>query len=118
MKIVRKAERVMSYDSDTCTVYEHPYEPGAPLNTADIILRGRYPENNKVWVRNATVAALVNVTEGQGQLLRPGQVAESITTDESIGIERGELYAFDGHMTLKYVATPVWTPEQAEYVEL
>ena len=118
MRIVQKAERIMSYASDTCTVYEHPYESGAPLNTADIVLRGRYPENDQVWVRNTAVDALVNVIEGQGQLLRPGQAAELITTDESIAIERGEPYAFDGHMVLKYVATPPWTPGQAECVEL
>ena len=122
MKIVQPSERETGFNSETCTVLEHPYEEGAYLSTADITLRGRYPENvhddKEMWVRNTAVDALINVTKGRGEVLRPGEPAERISADGSVTIPRGEWYALSGHMTLKYVSSPPWTSEQAKYEEL
>lgn len=122
MKIVQPGEREVSFNTESCTVHEHPYETGAYLNTADITLRGRYPENThddkQMWVRNTAVDALINVTKGRGEVLRPGEPAEPVGAESSVSIRRGEWYALSGHMALKYVSAPPWTPEQAEYDEL
>lgn len=122
MKIVQPSERKISFNTETCTVHEHPYDTGAYLNTADITLRGRYPENvhedKEMWVRNTAVDALINVTKGRGEVLRPGESAEPVCADGSVTIPRGEWYALSGHMTLKYIASPPWTSGQAEYDEL
>jgi hypothetical protein len=119
MKITQRAERELSVNDPGCMIYEHPYEKDAPMNVADIILEGRYPEVEGEWVQNTAVDAMIMVVKGRGRLLSPTEDPVSITPHTSIAIPRGEFYALEGsNLHVTYTSTPPWTPGQAKYEKL
>lgn len=52
---------------------------------------------------------------GQGSITVDGNNV-LLRKDDQLLIEVGEKYMFEGVLQILYVATPAWTPEQAEHV--
>jgi hypothetical protein len=111
MNIRKRHEATVNANTDACVAHEY-VTPVTALNAAVIDLSGRYPD--KGWTLNTTCTALLHVIQGQGVIMGE-ETAKDIAVDDQILIAPNEVYAPDGHMKVLYVATPAWTPEQAEH---
>lgn len=103
----------MHKNSATTTAYE--YDTGSSvINGALITIAGRYPESG--WALNTHSTSLIHVTKGGGVALFDRNSID-LASDDELLIEPDEKYAFEGDMTILYVATPAWTTDQAEHRE-
>lgn len=84
------------------------------MNAAVIELSGRYPDEG--WALNTACTSLVHIVKGKGTV-STGRRTEELSADDQILLMPNEKYFFDGTMKLLYIASPAWTPEQAEHVE-
>ncbi len=113
MNIRRNSEAVAHQNTAVCVAYEYTM-PVDVVNAAVIELSGRYPDEG--WVLNTTCTSLIHVIRGHGCVEGEHGTTELATGDQVL-IARGEKYSLDGSMKLLYVATPAWTPEQAEHTQ-
>jgi hypothetical protein len=114
MKLSKATDRKAHKNNPTTTAYE--YNTGSTaINGAVITINGRYPESGRAL--NTLSTSLVHVMLGNGVALFEGMSVE-LATDDELLIEPHESYAFEGNMTILYVATPAWTAEQAEHISV
>lgn len=110
------AEHHEYYDG-TVTVDEFNFEGNATINTANIVLTGRYPAKN--YTVNTSSTALVSVESGEGAITTKGEGTKTLNPGDTLLIEPGEPYFFSviGSLAIRYIATPAWTVDQAQSVE-
>jgi mannose-6-phosphate isomerase-like protein (cupin superfamily) len=62
---------------------------------------------------------MISVEEGGGGLTLKDSPTVPLSTGDCLLIKPGEPYYFSvtGSLTIRYIATPVWTPGQARIVE-
>ena len=110
------AEHHEYYDG-TVTVAEFNFQGNAAINTANIVLTGRYPAEN--YTVNNSSTALISVEAGEGTITIKDKQPKSLNPGDNLLIEPGEPYFFSvmGSLAIRYIATPAWTVEQSEIVE-
>lgn len=108
MKISRLNGARMINVADSCKATEYQHNDN-DLNLAIIEIRGRYPERG--CVSNNLCKELVYITEGEINLYVDGVSAE-LRAGDSIIIDKGKKFYWDGHAKLIIVCTPPWGVDQ------
>jgi mannose-6-phosphate isomerase-like protein (cupin superfamily) len=110
MKFIPASERTSYKVTDSVVSYE--YVLSEELNAAPIEISGRYPAVG--WALNTACTSLVHILKGNGVVTFEGS-AVAVSQNDQLLIEMGEKYAFEGNdLEILYIATPAWTPEQAQ----
>lgn len=105
-----------TYDNPASHVRAHEYEfDDAPINAGLIELSGRYPVEQ--WVKNTACTSLIYVINGGGRLMTP-DVSTDFAAGDQLMIPQGQAYAFEANAEILFTATPAWTLDQVEAVEL
>lgn len=113
MKLVLKSQTETHKNSESCTAIEYPMGD-EDINGAVVKLDGRYPTKGRVM--NVKCKELCYVIEGSGKVVVNGQ--ETILHQgDSILIEPGEAYFWDGQLTMFVPSSPAWYPGQHKEVE-
>lgn len=110
MNILNKTDAVRHDNSVVCVAYEYD-QPTDAVDAAAIELSGRYPETG--WAINTKCTSLVHVISGRGHAYFANNKSE-MSEDSQVLIEKNEEYALEGEMKLLFIASPKWTPEQAQ----
>lgn len=113
MNVRKFSEAVEHKNTSTCIAYEYGL-PTSSVDAALIELSGRYPDEG--WALNSSCIALVHVVQGSGTISTDAASTE-LSTDDQVLLMPYDKYALDGTMKLLYIASPAWTPEQAEHVQ-
>lgn len=97
-------------------VREFNFRGESTLNEAEIVLSGRYPAAG--YAVNDISTAIISVEEGSGGLTIEGSPTVSLTAGDRLLIKPGEPYYFSvtRRLTIRYIATPAWTPSQARII--
>ena len=104
MEIVYKQDTKEFKNDTNCLAIEYPMK-NKNINGSIIKISGRYPE--KGLVLNEVCQELVYVTEGNGKIVVNGQHYE-LEQGDSILVESGEKYYWEGFFTLFIASTPAW----------
>jgi mannose-6-phosphate isomerase class I len=112
MKICLKTQTNEVRNSDQCIVTEYPIQD-TEINFAIAKVTGRYPDSG--YVTNQLSKEMAYVSEGEGKLIVNGQ-EYLISAGGLAFIETGEIYAWEGNMTLFISCRPAFTIEQHKRV--
>jgi hypothetical protein len=110
MNVCKSSEAIEYKNSSTCLAYEYELSSRS-VNAAVIELSGRNPDNG--WTLNTTCTSLIHIIQGSGTVSTQQAMVEFFIDDQVL-LMSNEKYFFDGTMKLLFIATPAWTPEQAE----
>lgn len=113
MKLVLSSQTKAHKNSESCTAIEYPMGD-KDINGAVVKLTGRYPAEGRVM--NTKCKELCYVVEGSGTVVVDGQ-ENQLHQGDSILIEPGEAYFWEGQMTMYIPCSPAWYPEQHKEVE-
>lgn len=106
--------QVNTSELSTVTVNEYNFSGGVDANVARVELRGRYPEKGQAV--NTECDEIVYVNRGNGTLFSVGGEVD-FKEGDSLCIEKGEAYAWEGKCELIIYCNPAFTPEQHEEIE-
>ena len=90
--------------------------PDIPVDLAEIVIDGRYPEGG--WARNRLCHEIVKVLRGSGALVMRDGVTTKLEKDDVVHVPPGEQFAWSGDMTIIMACSPPFNPEQYEIEEL
>lgn len=76
-------------------------------------LKGRYPEDG--FVMNEKTKELVYILSGNGKLVTPHEEFP-VSKGDLVLVDHGEIYAWDGNMSLFMANAPTFNPEQHKRV--
>lgn len=93
----------------TCRGIEYNFGPEADMNGALITVSGRYPEAG--FVMNEVCSELAYVTRGSGKVCKADETIEFAIGD-TLCIQPGEKYYWDGDFDIYTVCNPAFYPEQ------
>lgn len=113
MKLCRKNQSVQFSNSQACIVTEFPLED-SEINFAIATIRGRYPETGRIT--NEKCKELVYIQQGQGEITIENELI-SLQAGDTLLIDRGERFFWQGEMTLLVACTPTWFKEQHIHIE-
>ena len=113
MKVVKKTETNRHQNCDHCAAIEYPLGD-KDINLAVIELTGRYPERGMVV--NDVCKEIAYVEKGSCTIGFDDQVVE-LEKGDTIMIEPGRAYYWEGEATLVVPCTPAWYPEQHREIE-
>lgn len=100
-------------NSNTC--HGTVFVADAPLDIAEIVITGRYPEQG--WARNLESHEMVRVLDGAGRLqLRSGETTE-LREGDTIHVSPKIWFAWEGSMTVLMACSPAFNPGQYEVEE-
>lgn len=101
-------------NSDTCkgTVY---VPEGAPMDFAEIMISGRYPEED--WAVNREVYEIVRVHRGAGSLAVRGAGVTKLLQGDMVHVPPNTAFAWQGNMTLHMTCSPPFNSEQYEVIK-
>jgi len=105
--VTQKNSEVHSLSS-SCTVHEYPIGDH-DINGAVAHVHGRYPEQG--FVANTEVKEMAYVISGSGKLCF-NTIEIILNTGDTVIINPGEKYYWQGDMQLFLACTPAWYPEQ------
>lgn len=98
----------------TVRIEEYNFSADINANVARVELKGRYPESGMAI--NNECDEVVYVKSGKGKLISKDAVIDFMAED-SICIEKGEVYAWEGDCELIIYCSPAFTAEQHEEIE-
>ncbi len=113
MKIARQSEAEEFKHGDTFVAFEYPLHD-ADINIAVVKIAGRYPEEGRA--ANQVCKEAVYVVEGTIKLNLEGKEV-LLQKGDTVLIEPGEHFYWEGNATLVTPCTPPWTPEQYKKVD-
>lgn len=113
MKIAFKNQATQKKNSNMCSVTEYPLNDSM-LDIAIATIAGRYPENGRVI--NRECKELAYVQRGEGKIVINGEII-SLTEGDSIIIDAGEPYYWEGNMQLFLSCRPAWTVAQHQQID-
>ena len=113
MKLVKKEKSLTVQVTDSCRATEYP-GGDRDLWAAVIEIKGRYPDEGSTI--NEVCKELVFVSRGQGRIT-VGEETFNIGEGDMILIEPGELFFWEGEMTLVMPCAPAWYPEQHKTIK-
>lgn len=101
----------------TVVVNEFNFTGSSVINDAYITLTGRYPDSG--YAVNDVSTALISIESGEGEITIKNLTPTPLNSGDRVIIKPGEPYFFSplGHLALRYIATPAWTPDQARIVD-
>ncbi|MDN5274353.1 MAG: hypothetical protein JWP06_254 [Candidatus Saccharibacteria bacterium] len=109
MEVVKSNETVRYQNSESCVVIEYEMHDEKDINGAVIELTGRYPESG--FVTNDVSKELVYVINGTGKLVC-SNTETTLQARDMILIQPGEIYYFEGKLSMLISSSPAWYPEQ------
>ena len=113
MKYAPKSQANKFVASDQCTIWENNL--GSPkISNATSEINGRHPV--KGWVVNDECDELAYVVSGTGLLHMPDKTI-NVQQGDTILLEAGERFAWEGTLKLFLPCVPAWWPEQSHVVE-
>ncbi len=113
MKFCPKNQTNKFSNSDTCVVAEYPLED-KDIEMVVVAIKGRYPKSGRVV--NKECKELAYIQEGSGKITIEGEEVK-LNQGDMILIDAGEIYYWDGQLTLCVTCSPRWFPEQHVYVD-
>lgn len=113
MKITLKHQAIKKAVGTSCSVTEYPLNHEM-LDIAIATIAGRYPETGRVV--NQECSELGYVQQGMGKIVVGGDEFSLIAGDTVI-IEAGEPYYWEGNMQLILSCRPAWTAAQHQSVD-
>ena len=113
MKIALKTQAIQKTNSSTCSVKEYPLNDDM-LDIAIATISGRYPDNGSVV--NQECKELAYVQSGEGKIVINGEDI-TLTEGDSIIIDAGELYYWEGNLQLILSCRPAWTAVQHQQID-
>ncbi|MDR3424496.1 MAG: hypothetical protein P4M13_05385 [Alphaproteobacteria bacterium] len=108
MEIIKEDQKRTLNPTSSLTVYEYDMNDPA-IGGGIALLRGRYPDNG--FVVNEKTKELVYVLSGEGKLLTPDK-GIIISVGDMILLDSGEIYAWEGNMSLHMANAPKFDPQQ------
>ena len=108
MKVIHKQQTEKFQNSALCTAIEYPLGD-KDIDGSIIELAGRYPEEGRVM--NFECKELSYVISGSGKVVVEGREV-NLQEGDSVLIESGEKYFWDGRLTMFVSCNPAWHPEQ------
>lgn len=100
-------------NSETCRGVA--FTPDAPLDMAEIVIDGPYPESG--WAKNREVHEVVRVLRGTGRLALRDAGITYLEAGDVVHVPAGQCFAWNGDMTLLMACSPPFDPEQYEVEE-
>ena len=113
MKVVLKNQAIQKTNSSMCSVIEYPLNDEM-LDIAIATISGRYPDSGRVV--NQKCKELAYVQDGEGKIVINGKDI-SLTVGDTVIIEAGESYYWEGNMQLLLSCRPAWTIDQHQQVD-
>lgn len=108
MKIVKRSQATEINNSDTCQVVEYPFDE-KDINGSVISVKGRYPESG--FVMNEVCKEVVYIISGSGSL-KVNETTVDFAAGDSLFVDKGEKYYWQGSFTSYMACTPAFYPEQ------
>lgn len=113
MRIAFKDQAKQKANSSMCSVTEYPLNDPM-LDLAIATITGRYPESGRFV--NQECKELAYVQNGQGKIVINGEEI-SLTEGDSIIIDAGEPYYWEGNLQLILSCRPAWTAIQHQQID-
>jgi mannose-6-phosphate isomerase-like protein (cupin superfamily) len=113
MQISKKHQSSERKNSDVCVVTTYSISDET-IDFAIAKISGRYPETKRVT--NYDCKEIIYVHEGSGKVVVEGQ-EHALSAGDTVLIEAGEKYYWEGDMHLFISCRPAWTIEQHQTVE-
>ena len=113
MKMVLKHQAIEKTFGSVCSVVEYPLNDDM-LDIAVATISGRYPDKSRVV--NCECKELAYVQNGEGKIVINGQDI-ALAAGDSIIIEVGEPYYWEGNIQLILSCRPAWTINQHQLVD-
>ncbi len=114
MKQVKFVDAEKFENAATCYGYEANFGSGATMNGAVITVNGRYPE--KGYVLNEECSELAFIVRGSGKVCTASETVE-FNLHDSIYLEPGEKFYWEGDFDMYTICTPAFYPEQHKEVQ-
>ena len=100
-------------NSDTCKILEYNFK-NKVMNAALATITGRYPATGQVV--NEACAEVAYIIKGQGKIVLEGETTE-LEVGDSLLINPGDRYYWDGNFEMLVVCSPAWYAEQHKEIE-
>lgn len=113
MKIIHKHQALKKSNDSSCSVTEYPLND-EELDIALATIRGRYPAQGRVV--NRQCKELAHVQSGEGKIVINGEEI-ALNPGDSLIIEAGEVYYWEGNLELILSCRPAWTLAQHQQVD-
>ena len=113
MKITLKHQAIQKTFGSDCSVVEYPLNDDM-LDIAIATISGRYPDKGRVV--NRECKELAYVQHGEGKIVINGKEV-SLVAGDTIIIEVGEPYYWEGNIQLLLSCRPAWTTAQHQLVD-
>lgn len=113
MKIALKNQANQKAFGSACLVIEYPLNDEM-LDVAIANISGRYPDKGRVVNRHCKELAYVQ--QGAGKIVINGNSIE-LNAGDTVIIEAGEAYYWEGNIQLLLSCRPSWTMEQHQLVD-
>jgi len=112
MEIVREKQKRTLKPLPQLMLHEYDmHDPALGGGIAE--LKGRYPD--KGFVTNTGTKELVYILSGQGKILTPKNET-ALSAGDMVLIDKNEIYAWDGTMSLYMANAPKFDPAQHKQV--
>lgn len=105
-----KAQR---FENGVVTAWEYEMQD-ANLNVSPISIKGRYPESG--YTSNTVSDSIVHVSGGNGVIVLNDGTTAGLVAGDQVHISVGDIYFFEGDLTILYAASPSWTSQQTKHV--
>lgn len=113
MKLIKKADSTLHTYSDHFQAREYSIDD-KDINTALVTLSQRNPE--KGYFMNEVCKEVVIVLSGEGSIAFKNSDMVSLAEGDSVVIEPGEMYFWEGKLELVVSCSPAWYPEQHKII--
>ena len=108
MKLIKQNQANEINNSDTCRVLEYPFDE-KDINGSVVGVNGRYPESG--FVMNEVCKEIVYIISGSGSLT-VNNTRVDFNEGDSLFVDAGENYFWEGSFTSYMACTPAFYPEQ------
>ena len=108
MKITHAHQAVVRKNSEVCVVTEYPHIDN-DLDFAIVKVSGRYPDTKQAT--NLKCKEIVFIHSGEGTVTI-NNIPHTLNPGDVVMIEAGELFFWQGNMTLYIACTPAFNIEQ------
>jgi mannose-6-phosphate isomerase-like protein (cupin superfamily) len=113
MQISYKHQAIEIKNNESCIVTK-PLIHDESMDFASVKINGRYPTAR--LATNKKCKEIIYVNEGSGKVVVDGK-EHLFNAGDVILLEAGEVFYWEGNMTLFISCRPAWTPEQHVVLE-